>query len=657
MFVIIHAQAFGAPGLAGGESWALTRAMSPRPSVRLADVDAYGQVMNIYGSPARVVGVEPGRPWAVYLAGTDRRFRLLCFDLDAKTADAAAGAARDAEILVELLSSAGLEPVVCASGPTGGRHVWVGLVESVDADTVATLARFTQRLCPTLDIAPLMNPATGCVRPPGAPHRAGGHSTPISGDTAVLAAPTGTAASVVLVVERLAGLIDDAGHSPTVDPRKPLPLDKHARLYLPGPRQELPAVSAAALQEDAACGDASAVLWRVLIGAASARWRHADIAALVATSPGLEHIRTARDGGNRIPRNRADARRVLCRQWDKAVRHVATSDRRVGDDPTFDARADAIAAQVRHLQTRADSAAGRWLRGGGPADRRVLDVLCVLALQALHATVEADTRRLALLAGIGRETARTALLRLAEDGWITHTRAAEGPHGAHWQIAGFEAFHSTADPARSQADPRPHGAGPAERTLLLADLTARTAAAAHDVFTPSPALGLLAGNIYARTTTDPQTADALAHTLGATPEDLISTLHQLAAVGLLIHTRNGWQRHPSDPRAVAQRLDVGGRLEERRRRYDLERVQWAWWQAEQAWMHAPRRAAATRRAGPLQLALLPEDGTHAYGPYPRRRDGTADHKAATREIDALGGKRIARRERATARHHLHQEVA
>lgn len=205
---------------------------------------------------------------------------------------------------------------------------------------------------------------------------------------------------------------------------------------------------------------------------------------------------------------------------------------------------------------------------------------------------------------------------------------------------------------------RPHGAGPAERTLLLADLTARTAAAAHDVFTPSPALGLLAGNIYARTTTDPQPTHALAHTFGATPEDLTATLHQLAAAGLLIKDPHGWRRHPNDPRrAAAIRLDVDGRLDERRRRYHLEREQWAWWQAEHAWMHAPRRAAATRRAGPLQLTLLPEDGTHAYGPYPRRRDGTADHKAATREVDALGGKRIDSRVRADARRHLQQKVA
>lgn len=120
------------------------------------------------------------------------------------------------------------------------------------------------------------------------------------------------------------------------------------------------------------------------------------------TSPGLEHVRTSRDRSGRRtrpPSGPNSAAAVLGRQWRKAVQYVPGSDRRIGDDPTFDARADTIAAHVREVQARADAAAGRWTRGGGPADRRILDVLCVLALQALSASVEADTRRLALLPG------------------------------------------------------------------------------------------------------------------------------------------------------------------------------------------------------------------------------------------------------------------
>lgn len=604
----------------------------------MAAVDAYGEVLNTYTGTRRVDRTEPGHPWAVYLAGSDGKFRLICFDLDAKTAGTAAAAERDAAVLTALMRDAGLPAVVCQSGPGGGRHVWTALAESIDSEIVATLARLARHVCPTLDLSPLSNPVTGCVRPPGAPHRAGGRSTVLSGDVSTLTTPTGTAAQVGALVSRLAQLVVDAEPAHDLDPRTPLPVDEHARLYLPGPRRELPAVSAAALGEDAASGDASAVLWRVLVGAAAARWRHADVAALASTAPGLEHVRTERDRGRRQPRSRAAAAALLRRQWDKAVRYVASADRQIGDDPTFDPRAGVIAAHVRALQTRADACGGRWTHRGGPADRRVLDVLCVLALQAVCGTVEADTRRLALLAGIGRETARTALLRLCADGWITPAGAAAGVHGAHWTIASAPLIHREVDTTRSQADPRAAGAGSAERASLLTLLSARTQAAAHDLFTHGRALGHHAGNTYARTTAQAQRLDELARSTGASPAATARTLGRLAAAGVLVRVRDGWRRHVRDQRhGAAVRLGVDGRLVERAQRYALERQVWAWWQAEDAWMRAPRRSDARRRAGRGQLSLLPDDGTHAYGPHPRGPDGRLDFRAARREVEEERG--------------------
>lgn len=604
----------------------------------MAAVDAYGEVVNRYTGHQLVDGDEPTRPWAVYLAGTDRRFRLLGFDLDAKTDGSAAAAARDADVIAGLLTDAGIAHVICESGPSQGRHVWVALAESVDQETIATLARLTRHLCPTLDTSPLSNPDTGCVRPPGAPHRDGGRSTVLRGELHALTTPTTTAAQVRAVVEALAQLVDDAEPTGRIDPKRPIPLDEHGRLYLPGPRRELTARSAAALREDAAAGDASAVLWRILIGAAAARWRHAEIAALVDEAPGLEHVRTYRDRGRRRPRARVDAGKTLRRQWDKAVRYVATTNRQIGDDPTFDRRADAIATHVRELQVRADVAAGRWTHGGGPADRRVLDALCILALQALSASVEADTRRLALLAGIGRETARTALLRLARDGWIAQARAADGPHGAHWTIDPQTVIPNPTGSGRSQADPRPPGAGAAERSTLLATLTTRASAATHDVFTQGPGLGFLAGNVYARITPEPLPLEAIARLTGCAPDVTRRSLELLVAAGLLTYDHHGWKRDAADRRPnAAVQLDVAGRLRARAGRYAVERELWAWWQAEQRWMTAPRRTAASRRPGLGQLALLPELGTHAYGPHPRRADGRLDWAGARREVEYQRG--------------------
>ncbi len=50
-------------------------------------------------------------------------------------------------------------------------------------------------------------------------------------------------------------------------------------------------------------------------------------------------------------------------------------------------------------------------------------------------------------------------------------------------------------------------------------------------------------------------------------------------------------------------------------------------------MRAPRRTSPNRRPGRGQLALYPDDGTHAYGPHPRRPDGRLDWRAARREVE------------------------
>jgi len=617
--------------LSRSEAWALTRAVSPRPLVRVADVDAYGKAVNTYTRRARIAGARPDAPWAVYLTDQAGSFRLLAFDFDAAKGDPAA----DAAMLCGWLENAGLPHLLTRSGPSGGRHVWLALAEAVDAGVVDTLARLVRARLPSLDIAPLANPVTGCVRPPGSPHRAGGSSTVLAGDPAALAVPTVTAADVARLVDALA-----AGHRPeplaTIDPAAPLPTDRAGRPYLPGVRRQLPAGSVQALQVDAAEVDANTVLRRVLVGAAAARWRCTDVASLVARSPGLEHVRSQGQGPGvpRRVRSPGESRAVLARQWDRAVRWVAAHPRAGNlEDPTFEPRAAALAAQVEQTQSRADAAAGRWAGPGGPADRRVLDALCVLVLHAMSPVVEADIRRLGLVCGIGRETARTALLRLSRDGWVTRHSPADGPRAASWILNG--ALSTVIDvPGRSQAGPRPLGAGLAERNRWLTLLRTRLAAAAHDVFTPAGGLGHATGQLYATLTTQPASTTRLAQQLGTSPGDIGVRLGALRAERLARRTRKGWFVVRADRRdAAAARLGVAGRLADRSRRYALEREAFAWWHDELTWMHAPRRTAASRRPGLGQLvALNPTDTPPAWPAHPRRGDGRADFAAAHRAL-------------------------
>lgn len=553
------------------------------------------------------------------LADEEHRYRYLGFDLDVKHVGLKV-VDEDTRTIRTLLDGAGMPHLVCQSGPSGGRHVWVALVDGVSADTVATIARDLARVCKSLDKAPLSNPATGCLRPPLTPHRDGGRSTPIVGTVDAITTPTVCAHQVRALAIAVGELAAATAPDAALDGGRPLPLDHHGRLYLPGTRRSLAARSEAALQDDAAAGDASASLWRVLVGAAAARWRYADVLAL-RDEPGLEHVRTvrtARAGSRRTPRPTTGDQspsRVLARQWDKAVRYVAANPRGTGDDPTFDGRAGAIADVVGALQQRADASPGRWSSGGGPADRRVLDALSILALQAVSASVEADIRRLALLCGIGRETARTALLRLAADGWIGNTAANEGTRAAHWTIDPQDALHRELEAGRSQADPRPEGAGAAHRAHLLTELTGLQDARTHDAFTAGIGLGLRTGNLYARIRTTPTLEDTRA----------LRTLHRH---GLTRWTCNGWTAASSRARdEVARRLGAAGTLRTRERRYAVEREVWAWWQGELAWMASPGRQRPGRRPSPDAITLY-DDGTNRHGKHPRTSDGRADFRTA-----------------------------
>nr|UXN30512.1 hypothetical protein N8D75_17450 [Curtobacterium flaccumfaciens] len=589
----------------------------------MAAVDAYGAVVNSYaGRGAAVTSDVPARPWAMNLADDEHRYRYLGFDLDTKHVGLKV-VKTDTDTIRRLLDDAGMPHLVCQSGPSGGRHIWVALIDGVSADTVATIARDLARVCKSLDKAPLSNPATGCLRPPLSPHRDGGRSTPIMGTLAALTTPSARAHQVRALAIAAGELAAATAPDAALDAGRPLPLDHHGRLYLPGTRRPLAARSAAALQDDAAAGDASASLWRVLVGAAAARWRYADDAATSpASSTSAPFVPAAAALRGRPPASSPLSGSSLV----SGTRPSATSQRTLAA-PAMIRPSMAEPARSRTSSTPCNSAprplpdAGS--SGGGPADRRVLDALSLLALQAVSVSVEADIRRLALLCGIGRETARTALLRLAADGWIANTAAHEGTRAAHWTIDPQNALHRDTDRGRSQADPRPGGAGAAHRTHLLSELTDRQQTRTHDTFTAGTGLGLHTGNVYARILTSPTLDDT-------------RTLRTLHRHGLTRWTHNGWTAAPLGERdRVAQRIGAAGTLHARQHRYAVEREAWAWWQGELAWMASPGRQRPGRRPSPDAITLY-DDGTNRHGKHPRTTDGRADFRAARQLISATG---------------------
>lgn len=605
--------------LAPEAAWALSAQISPRPRVRVAPRDASGAVANTFSTTMALSAVAPDVPWAVLLADASGVFRLLCFDLDAHDGTDAARDRVESDLatLTELLDVAEIDHLVCASGPSGGRHVWVRVPDGLAADVVRSLARGLATLLPSLDITALSNPAAGCVRPPGAPHRTGGVSVPLS-DPFAWAEHDTTPQSVLrlyqLVLERTRDLVQ-----PDVSPRQlvNVEVDGKGRRYLRGVRRALPPASAAAAAR-VQVADASRDAWRVLLGAARACWRYEDVARLAFTerAPGLEHVRTAVRGSQRVPRR--DGGRYLIHQWNRAVAQVAATPVPASSthDVDFDRRARAIAQAGLSVLDAMVASPGRWRIGGGPADERVLRALVLWSAQAIVLEVEADIRRLAITCGISRETARQALWRLEGEGWIRQVKEAEGPHGAVWSIEPRTVLHREAHDDLPQAHSAPPGTGAAMREGLVSELERWLQVASHDAFAPR-ALGILAGNAVASAHAAPSPADPAP---GTTSRDDDEVLASCLLAG--VNPREPLAGLLAGAQLVAAFSGTLGTGKRRRRRYALERAVWAWWQAETAWMRAPSHADPRRRAfaGQGALEVVPPGSAvtaAVHAPFPR----------------------------------------
>ncbi|AQP52730.1 hypothetical protein [Tessaracoccus flavescens] len=602
-----------------------------------------------YDDVARLdVDEAPTSPWALYLADSAHRYRLLGLDFDdhAATGEAPAEAAQ----LSAMLDQAGIPHLVCASGGHAGRHIWIRLDgDGISAGEARATAAVLKARWASLDPGPLQNPAWGCLRPPGAPHKHGGHSTSLGDVDAWLTAPPASTKKWQQLAAAIAIELPDA--LPTGRPAPTIfPVDDDGNPYLPGARRPLSAEVRAVVDAPVDHGvDASARLRTVLVGAAAARWKLADVARELLTTPGLTHATSVRGRGRaRIPRAHWQTRAVLARQWARALPRAATVAS--ADDADFVYRASHIAQWIDDLQTRADVTVGRWTTRGGPADRRVLDALCQIALASVKATVDADIRRLALMTGLGRETVRRALHRLSDhtrgEDWITLAKPSAGTLAATWKIDPQSAIHTTLEKSGSQVRPGglPHDPddddpapdpellGTGYRAALLAQLRTRNANLCHDVFTPHQ-IPTLTANLYARIPEEPQLS-TLHERFGPTTPDLLALLQDLD----LITYSDGTPRHSSDPVALqraAQHLDVDGVLERRAERYRIERLVRTWFDLEVEWLRTAQAEKRGRRhLPPDQTWLVPPTATDLAGyRYPRKPGGRPDHAQAAVILD------------------------
>jgi DNA-binding IscR family transcriptional regulator len=610
--------------------------MSPKATVRTMRREADGGLhVNQYPDAYRVGPAAPSTPWCMYLAGPDGRFRYVAFDLDAKTDEDYEHAADDADVLTRILDTLAIAHVTCRSSAAGGFHVWIRV--DADAATVAELADAARGALRTLDHGMLHNPATGAVRPPGAPHRDGSASTVLRGNVAALTAAPVTADALAAVTAALR-----ARRRPsTPESSAPSgPVDARHQTH-----RELTAWGRGHMATIHGGDNPSWTGFACLLAAATAGWSLADVEHAARTAPGMEHYRTKNTGrGDRRPRNPQEAAARLERQWAKAQSIAATrgllgAAARPERDLTDLAQ---LVDAAEDVHTRFRVSPGRWNANEAAAhERAVLTALTYLTLHTGKTHVAASVRTLALLTGIGRTTAGDALTRLQAHGLITRTATADGSNAAEWRLT--PPLSTASEQVRSQPfkNPRPPAVLFDRRADLLARFENDLTDLRHDVFTRA-GLGHLAGRVYATMRhEDPVTVEDASDRLGVPRHRIIRVLSRLRTHRLVVTTNTGWRLHRRDLRdAAARALNVIGTLAARALLYARERELWTWWLAEEAFMRAEPRQRRRRPHATARVIFQATDsrgGEEAWPAYPRDASGLGDHRTARSIVHSPDG--------------------
>jgi DNA-binding transcriptional ArsR family regulator len=592
-------------------------------------------------------------PYAVYLADPEGCYRLLCFDLDSGRGDVEDGCQR----LRELLDAVGVAYVVATSGPGGGRHIWSSWPEGLTAEKVHDLATVLAREISALDIGCLRNPKTGCVRPIGAPHRHGGKSELLpewpTGDAIALLRRGNPPQRFGALMDALTAdtpakqrTVEDGRHGDMRDGRRRhLLIEENEQPRLAGTRRELSSETRELLYAPIPAGaDAHPITWRCLLRLVFARYSADDVAKLLHDPAvrGLEHLRSSRDlGGNRrSPRSPEMMSAILARQWSKAVDTAVGMFRGVPGDPD-----DGLVELISGVQAMADSVTpGRWAGQAGPADRLVLDAICVLVLDHGRAQVGASVRRVAELAGIGTATASRALGRLSQpdsDGytWLIQITAASGRDAAVWQLAEPSDCNAASIRMRAlcaggtQGNPPPKVSPAALRALLEHNRS--------DVWTPrGGGLGHHAARTHAAILQGVLGVEELSRRTGYTVRIVRAHLNRLQKAGL-VDLSNGDMRTTNHSLAyVAADLGVDSVGLARRLRHQTEREAYAWWNDELQWRREKGKRRFPRSHRTFGAASTPIDEKsqayevrrRRYGRFPVRTGGRGDFAAALRIV-------------------------
>lgn len=356
----------------------------------------------------------PNQPAAVLIYDNAGSARTLCVDLDTSKGGREA-VERDFSSLRAILSRVGAKFFADRS-PNGGHHVYVPLAQPLPLHEARAVVQELAARLPTMDPMPMLGIDSGCIRPPGAWHRSGGHQQLIGSLTdAWRATQERTSAASwdrfigeiePAVAIAAAGDVDET----SADVEQLRPLGRHTE-------------PDAAYQAIARTGDYDAgrydtpsearqgVIWATV----AAGWSFQEVAVRLADGrwAGLAAMY-----GRYRPNSRHGA---VVRDWNRAVsfeknRRETTRKGSVRVGPTREPKTHGAGV---HEQIRS------WLNGvelvfdenrrDDLAARAVLMALAEAAQKTASLTVEFGNRSLAIATGLNPRTVGKCLNRLVED--------------------------------------------------------------------------------------------------------------------------------------------------------------------------------------------------------------------------------------------------
>lgn len=411
------------------------------PRVRIGIRTARGVLEYRSRDERPLTPVLPSSPAAVRVYGPDGCCSALCLDLDVARGGPEA-VARDGARLTAWLHDRGAR-VVTDRSPSGGIHIYLPLAQRLPYEQAREIVEALAATHPTLDAGPHRSLKTGCIRPPGAAHKSGGHqqlTTPLATAYDVLRRRNSPAVLGAIHVALRADITAwQALRAATSDLEPEVAAGAATRGAL-SPR--LRAIAETGEWDRSRYASPSEARQAVIAGAAGAGWQLADVAVRLADGrwPGLAALYARYSpAGRRSSLARdwhsaraylTDAQRAGAAEGDSHARKSHTSPPRthggtpVGETPDDHDHIRSWRTLLRAVEVH------RFPGRAGYLTRFVLRALGEAAHKIGSRYVAFGTRSLAVATGADHSSVAAVLRRLAgqPEGWIDLIEPAHGEH-------------------------------------------------------------------------------------------------------------------------------------------------------------------------------------------------------------------------------------